>query len=780
MLLEKRSIVDIVEENIQQYARATFERAFPLWADGLKPVARRILYTMWEDNITSFKKVAFVVGNVMGRYHPHGDMAISDALVKLAQPFTLNYPLIDGQGNFGSQAGDESAAPRYIECKLSSFARDVLTSDIDEMSIDYTENYDYTRREPVFLPSKLPLVLVEGSSGIGEAFTVNIPSHNIHDVVKMCKMYIDNPEVHLKELTKGIFPDYPTGGEIINGDEVTALYSEGTPCSIKLRATVTIDAENNMIIINDLPHGVMYNNIKQAVVDRVAAGKNLVFTEILHMHENNPKKGSKHTKTQYEVICKKDANLVEILNALFAETSLSVSKPVSFMANFGEKVKTVTIKDIIENWYLIRSASKRRKFIYDIAEQQRKKHIYDGVLMVYERLDDVIKTIRSTKGGRQDTIEALVKKFGFTLVQARGIYEMPLGTISNFSQLELTKTVQSCVDKISSYTKDLDNIPSIIKRELEEIATKYARPRQTKVIMSIKKEKADLTVSRGFVLASRNSVAFFTADEVLRGKNILNGMRSVKIEKRSVKEIIGTTQLFGQAIGCIVTQDNGSVKRIELKDVGILNTWHEVADEGTFITSATPFYSEEDEILVTSNNGSKVKRFSVSEVTGRRAVSISAAVESAANVTGITEVVLTDVKANMLRFSLEEVPLVSRGSLGVNLPFTDTVCAITPVTEESDTLVIASVDTRDDSGYIVSIPTNSVKSSKRGNKPRAIVMYPEVYSVFGVSAISTADKTSQVIMLGKNSVSTLNVKHFKRHNDFKRTGMIVVGSYIIR
>lgn len=763
--VEYKSILEIVEENVAQYALATFDRAFPFFADGMKPVIRRIIYTMDEDHVYGFKKVASIAGAVMGRYHPHADASINTAIISLGQTFNLNHPLVDGQGNYGSITGDSPASPRYVECKLSNFARDVITQDIDSMSIDYKDNYDYSRKEPAFLPTRIPLVLVEGSSGIGEAFAVDIPPHNLNSVVNMCSKYIKDKNIHLKELIGDLCPDYPTGGEILNADEITKFYTEGIKCTIKVRAKVEVIPDQNTIVIKELPYGVTFNSIKEMVVKKITIDNNLILSGVLNMYENKPK------KNEFEIICKKESNPLEILNELFKATNLSTSIPMSFMMNFGSKVRSVTIKDIIENWYKIRVASKRRKMVNDISGWENRKHILEGIYMVYDQLDDVIAMIRKS-GDRKETISALHKRFKFSMVQARGIYEMQLGSLSGFSKKELESSITELGNKVIKVENDLMNIDNIILFEIDEIKMKYGRPRRTAIVKVDTMQKSKLLLSSGCLLYSKNSVGIFNNDGLQKGKLILNGMRSIKIEGKSVKEITGYKTIENDISDYIIFRDNGTCTKIDTKTIQMLNAWHDETTE-SMITSVAPVYTEEDVVIcVTKDN--KTKKISSSDIQ-KRYVDSGGIITSSTHESS-TKVLFVDTKGDYVYIIAEDIPLLSRSSAGVliqsNNPIIDVRCI---KEEEFDTLAIFMSDTTDDQGYILSKRIADIQIMKRSNRARKFAIFPESFICTGFGVFNSMEKESLLTIIGVNSTSTAKVKNFKKVDDLKRIGVAGIG-----
>lgn len=773
-MIENRKIEDIVIENISEYAKATFYRAFPYFADGLKPVVRRIIYTMYEEHIeNSFRKVAYVTGTVMGKYHPHGDSSIYVALVNMAQPFNINYPLIDGQGNFGAQNGDPPSAARYIECRLSDFCKDVITSEIDDQSIDYENNYDDRYKEPVYLPSKIPLLLVEGSSGLGEAFAVNIPPHNLSDVVRITKMYIDDNDIHLKDLVKNFYPDFPTGGEIINGNEIYKLYSEGTPCTLKIRSTYVIDQNNSTITLNDLPYGVTLDVIKEQI--RTAAmEKNIeCFKDILHVNEQYDRKNN---RMYFEIICKKDGNLTTIMNNLYKFTDIQTSRPISFMANFDGKVKSVNIKDIIENWYNVRVSCKKRKFTYEISKIQGKKHVLEGLYSAYDRIDEIIDTIRKHGNTKQETIEILSKKFKLTQIQAKGICEMQLISLSRYTAHELKQNIEKLNHELIRLNNDLDRIPQIIKEEMDFIENKYRRHRMTKIISVSENSKSeDKTVESGVLMFSRNCVGIFEKHFLKKNKNILNGMKFFKLGGEKYKEILGVVDIKKPIKGYVVFYSDNTAKKYSMASISTFNVWFEqLIDQENYIRSVAPYENEEQRIIIVNNKESKIKIIKVSDI-GDRQVNVGN-VDLSISIYDEENVLLVDTNSFYLKFPISDVPELGRTASGVNLVFENPIVSAIPMRKEivpTDRIILGISDA-ENIGYFYSVNTSRFKDSRRTNKPKQIIDIGNKYKVISASLVDCDKRTNDSLLIGRSNVSSLKLSNYRKEFEMKRIGMGLV------
>jgi DNA gyrase/topoisomerase IV subunit A len=790
---EYTRVVDLVEtarENITRYGYETFSRAFPSIYDGLKPIHRRILFTMWQLNAVSSMKVAQIVGQVMGHFHPHGDSSISDSLVRLAQPWEMNYPYIIGQGNYGNQDGDDAAASRYIEAKLSPFALFVSLEELDTVSVNYEDNYNYDRKIAQYLPSKIPLVLINGVSGLGEAFKVNIPPHNLNDIAGRCIKYIKNKHITNDELVEGLFPDFPTGGEIINGEEVARFYHTGTSASIALRGKAELIRETNAIILKEFPYGVDISDIKEQVKNEIKHKNNMILMGIENWNDNNgyndendedkgfdeKRRKKKHKKT-YEYACKKDSSMLEILQELYRVTSFQTNIQLSFIVNEGGKLKYVTIRDIIENWYTIRVDCKRRKHTNAIAGIHNKKHILEGILQIYAIMNKVITCIRENTEGKEALIKKLHDTFNLTLVQSKGIYEMPLGSLSKFGKVDLERAIHNYQEKINENEKALLHIDEIIINELTELKEKFSRPRATTITMNVKEHKREkISISKGAFLISYNALGLFDMNGVRDSHNILTGLKSYKINGKNARQIVNGKGLTGKTpIGFIVCYADGTANRIPFESFKVINTWL-IINTSEVITASAPIYDESD-ILICLTEDNKIKRIEASAITGSRKISVGAPISE---ITGYSEDDTNQIEHLLMAAhngtynlsDLDDIPLVQRNAAGVKSAYDNYhnqvhICPLPGELYESERLFVGCYDDRDSQNYIVPMDLSSLTISNRTGKPKKLLL-PEHYNVTSIAVLDINDKNSQLCMIGRNSTSTLSVTHFKKSYEPKR------------
>ncbi|RLF40085.1 MAG: DNA gyrase subunit A, partial [Thermoplasmata archaeon] len=423
--IARNVIVRTVESEMKQsfldYSMSVImSRALPDVRDGLKPVHRRILYAMNEMGLTHdkpFKKSARVVGEVLGKYHPHGDQAVYDALVRMAQDFSLRYPLIDGQGNFGSVDGDNPAAMRYTEVRMSKIAK-LLLEDIEKDTVDWMDNFDGTLKEPTVLPSKLPNLLVNGSSGIAVGMATNIPPHNLSEVVDGIIKFIENPDITTEELMEYIKgPDFPTGGIIYGREGIEKAYETGKGI-IKIRAKVKIEGKGRKrIVVTEIPYMVNKADLLREIADLV---KNKKIDGILDLRDESDRKGMRIV-----IELRKDAIERVVLNQLFEHTNLQVTFGILNLAIVDGEPKILSLKDMIKHFVDHRIEIVTRRAEYELRKAKERLHILDGLLIALRRIDDVIETIRKSRDV-EEAKKALMEKFSLTELQAKSILDMRL------------------------------------------------------------------------------------------------------------------------------------------------------------------------------------------------------------------------------------------------------------------------------------------------------------------------------------------------------------------
>ena len=479
----------IIDVDLQNEMRQSFldysmsvivSRALPDVRDGLKPVHRRILYTMYErglDPSKPYHKCADTVGSVLGAYHPHGDASVYDAMVRLAQDFSMRYMLVDGHGNFGSVDGDPPAAYRYTEARMSKISMDMLT-DIDKDTVDFVPNYDDRLKEPVVLPSRFPNLLVNGSSGIAVGMATEIPPHNLGETIDAVCACIDDPEIGLAELMENIpGPDFPTGGIIMGRSGIRAAYATGKG-KITVRAkTEIIEAKNGRfkIIVTELPYKVnkarLIENIANLVKEKRIEG-------ISNIEDHSDRIGM-----HIEIDVKRDASPQIVLNQLFSYTQLQVTFGAIMLAIVDGQPKILTLKDMLRCYIEFQEEVIRRRTEFDLKKAQDRMHILEGLKIAIDFIDEVIRIIRASKD-QPSARTALMERFGLDEVQAQAIVQMRLGQLTNMERHKIEEEIEGLKVKIADFLEILASETrklEIVKEELIAIRNKYADPRRTEI-----------------------------------------------------------------------------------------------------------------------------------------------------------------------------------------------------------------------------------------------------------------------------------------------------------
>ena len=456
-------------------------RALPDVRDGLKPVHRRILYTMYENNLTpdkAYRKCADTVGSVLGRYHPHGDASIYDAMVRLAQSFSMRYTLVDGHGNFGSIDGDPPAAYRYTESRMSKMALKMLT-DIDKNTIDFTTNYDDRLKEPTVLPSRFPNILVNGSMGIAVGMATNIPPHNLREVIDGMCCLIDNPDASLDELMEHIKgPDFPTYGIIMGRSGMRAAYATGRG-KIVVRARAEIVEKKNgrfEIKVTEIPYNVNKARLIESIADLV---KDKKIEGISDINDYSSKAGM-----HISIDLKRDANPQVVLNQLYSYTQLQTTFGVILLAIVNGEPKILTLKEILQNYIDFQKEVVTRRTQYDLKKAQDRAHILEGLLTALDFIDEVINILRNSKSVNEGK-EALMTRFGLDDVQAQAIVQMRLGQLTGLERIKIEDELAELKAKIAEFLEllgDEHKLLGLVKAEAMEIADKYGDDRRTEIM----------------------------------------------------------------------------------------------------------------------------------------------------------------------------------------------------------------------------------------------------------------------------------------------------------
>src|SRR6195952_1857170 len=477
-------IEDEMKRSYLDYAMSVIiGRALPDVRDGLKPVHRRVLYGMWESGNRSdraYKKSARIVGDVMGKYHPHGDSAIYDTVVRMAQDFAMRYPLVDGQGNFGSLDGDNPAAMRYTEVRLMKLAEEMLREDIDKETVDWVPNYDGSETEPMVLPARVPNLLVNGATGIAVGMATNIPPHNLGEVVDALLMLIENPDVLVQDLMTVIpGPDFPTAGFIHGLEGIRSAYTTGRGI-IQLRARVAIETnartERQTIIVNEIPYQVNKARLIERIAELIREKK---IEGISDLRDESDREG-----IRIVIEVKRDAVAEILLNSLYKMTQMQTTFGIILLAIVDNQPKVMTLKELLYHFLNHRKTVIIRRTRYDLRKAEERAHILEGILKALDHLDEVIATIRAS-ATPSEARENLMSRFALTEVQSQAILDMRLQRLTGLERDKVVEEYRALMVTIEWLRAILGSDQLVleeIKRELNELKESYGDKRRTEII----------------------------------------------------------------------------------------------------------------------------------------------------------------------------------------------------------------------------------------------------------------------------------------------------------
>lgn len=675
----------VVEKQIEQEVKSSFldyamsvivDRALPDIRDGLKPVHRRILYgmhTMGMFHNKPYKKSARVVGEVLGKYHPHGDVAVYDSIVRMVQPFSLRYPLIDGQGNFGSVDGDSAAAMRYTEVRLAKIAEEILT-DIDKNTVDFKPNFDNTLKEPEVLPAKLPNLLINGSSGIAVGMATNIPPHNIKEVIDAIVGVIDNPDIEIEDLMQIIKgPDFPTGGIIYGKEGIVDAYKTGRG-RVVIRAKVSIETDKkNNIIIEELPYQVNKARLIENIVELVKLKK---IEGISDIRDESDKRG-----IRVFIKLKADANPNMVLNQLYAHTSLQTTFGVIMLALVDGVPKILNLKEIINEYLKYRENVVIRRTKYELRQAEKRAHILEGFVKALDNIDEVIQIIKKSENV-ETAKKRLIERFEFTEVQSDAILKMQLQRLTNLEREKIRKELaelKGVISKLKAILASREKIFQIIKEELLEIKEKYGDERRTEITYTTREiEEEDLIPEENVVVTLSNLgyIKKINIDEY-------------RLQRRGGKGVIGMgtkEEDFTKAVFTCSTHDyilfftnKGKVywlKAYHIPTAGrtakgraIINLIQMERDEK--ISAAIPLSNFEGYLFMATKNGTvkktKLKDYSNPRKTGIIAIDLREE-DELVNVVltdGNKDIILSTKKGKCMKFSEKDVRPTGRNTMGV-------------------------------------------------------------------------------------------------------------------
>jgi len=532
-MVEPQSINQEMRQSYLDYAMSVIvSRALPDVRDGLKPVHRRILYAMWSIGLRSnarFRKSATVVGEVLGKYHPHGDTAVYDSMVRMAQDFSMRYMLVRGQGNFGSMDGDSAAAMRYTEAKLSAISEELLF-DIEKNTVDFIPNFDGSHQEPRVMPAKLPNLLLNGTMGIAVGMATNIPPHNLKELVAAINHLIDKPDAGVEDLMQFVKgPDFPTGGVIFNQKDILQAYATGKGGIVMRGVTEVAENKNGLfqIIISEIPYQVNKATLVEKIAELV---KDKKLEGIKDLRDESDKDG-----VRVVVDLKKDAYPKKILNSLFKMTQLQETFHVNMLALVdGIQPKVLTLKMVLEEYIKHRALVVKRRTQYDLDKARERAHILQGLMIALNNIDAVIKVIKASKDKEVAKVN-LMKKFKLTERQAVAILDMRLATLANLERLKIDtelKEKRVLIKELEAILKSASKIRSIIKKEISDLAEKFGDERKTKVMAHGVKE-----FSVEDLVPNEEAVVVMTRDGYIKR----TPPDTFKVQGRGGKGVIGLT-----------------------------------------------------------------------------------------------------------------------------------------------------------------------------------------------------------------------------------------------
>ena len=740
--LQENNIVSEIESSFIEYSMSVIiSRALPDLRDGLKPVHRRIIYDMLENGLTPDKKhrkSATIVGDVMGKYHPHGDSSIYDAMVRMAQDFNYRYLLVDGHGNFGNIEYPRAAAYRYTESKLAKISME-LVRDINKNTVNFLPNYDDSTEEPEVLPSRFPNILVNGTMGIAVGMATNIPPHNLGEVIDGCIAYIDNPEITTEELMQYIKgPDFPTGGIILGNSGIKKAYETGRG-SITIRSKATIEEKNgrHYIVIEEVPYGVNTLDLKQKVADLV---HNKVLEGITDYH-TDLKDGIKITIT-----LKKDANPQVVLNNLYKHTAFQTTFGIIFLMLDKQTPRTLGLKDIISKYVDYQQEVIIRRTQFELDKAEKRVHILEGYQIVFDNIDEVIKIIKESKADGEAKLK-LMERFGLTEAQTDNILEMKLRRLTGLEREKIEEELNALrieIERLRGILADNNKVLGIIKDEMTEIKNKYGDERRTKIDMT--------------------AVDYIEDESLIPEENILVVLTNKGYIKRTTSDTFKSQNRGGVGIKGMTTNDEdfvehminlsthdyilfftdkGKVYRLkgyeipefsrQSKGIPIVNLLQVEKDER--VNAVIQINREEEcKYLLFATEGGVVKKTLISEFanirnSGKICISLreNDKLIDVKKTTGNDLVLLGSDSGRMVKFNEDEIRVMGRTASGVRgISLDGSKCICSEIVKEDDTILLVT-----EKGYGKQTKVSEYRQTRRGSK--------------GVKAMNITDKNGNLV-----------------------------------
>lgn len=751
-----------MQESFMAYSMSVIvSRALPDVRDGLKPVHRRILYTLFENNLgpdKAYRKCADTVGSVLGRYHPHGDASVYDALVRLAQDFSMRYILVDGHGNFGSIDGDPPAAYRYTESRMSKISVNMLT-DIEKNTVDFVSNYDDRLKEPVVLPSRFPNLLVNGSTGIAVGMATNIPPHNLKEVIDAINLLIDNPDATLDEIMQYIKgPDFPTGAKIMGLSGIRAAYTTGRG-KITVRANTEIVEDKNgksKIVVTELPYMVNKARLCESIANLVKEKKVDGITNI----EDHSDRDGMHI----EISVRRDASAQVVLNKLFTYTQLQTTFGAIMLAIVNGEPKILTLKEMLQHYIDFQVDVVTRRTQFDLQKALEREHILEGLKIAIDFIDEVIEILRSSKSIAEGK-ERLMERFELDEVQAQAIVQMRLGQLTGLERSKIEDELVQLAEKITEFEDLLahhDKLLALVKSELTALGDKFNDARRTQIEMISGEVDIEDLISNDECVLTLTNFGYLKRQKIDIYKTQRRGGRGVSGMTCREEDVATDMFVINNHDYVMLFTNLGKVYRIkgynvpegsrQSKGTNVANILPLMGDEQVTSMIRVDEYDKDKYLVMVTKNGiikrTKLSAYENIRKSGLIAVNLDEGDELAwvCITEGKDELLFATSKGKSLRIKESDVRVVGRSARGVRairLADGDHVVGMVKVSDDKEVLTVSTT------GYGRVTSFSEYRLQHRGGKG-TINYHVEKYG--DVASIMSVDEDDDVILISDNGV----------------------------